>query len=88
MSVINKLVAPEYDVLEITTVATIVAIICLTPFVVFSWHATLGNVNFGAFPVWGSLLYLGTISTTTAFVVWNRGVQLLNAASSSLFFLF
>lgn len=46
MSVINKMVAPEYDVLEITTVATIVAIVCLTPFVVINWHATLGNVSF------------------------------------------
>lgn len=88
MSVINKMVAPEYDVLEITTVATIVAIICLTPFVAFSWQATLGTVNFGCFKVWGSLLYLGAISTATAFVMWNRGVQLLNAASSGLFFLF
>ncbi len=87
MSVINKMVAPQYDVLEITTVATIVAIICLTP-VAFSWHVTLGNVNFGSFKVWGSLLYLGAISTATAFVMWNRGVQLLNAASSGLFFLF
>lgn len=31
MSVINKMVAPQYDVLEITTAAAIVAIICLTP---------------------------------------------------------
>ncbi|KRL28696.1 DMT superfamily drug metabolite transporter [Limosilactobacillus frumenti DSM 13145] len=88
MSVINKMVAPTYDVLEITTVATIVAIICLTPFVVASWHSTLGNVNFRTFSVWGSLLYLGAISTATAFVMWNRGVQLLNAASLGLFFLF
>ncbi|WP_367333462.1 DMT family transporter [Limosilactobacillus sp.] len=88
MSVINKMVAPQYDVLEITTAAAIVAIICLTPFVFANWSTTLGHVDFRLFKVWGSLLYLGAISTATAFVMWNRGVQLLNAASSGLFFLF
>lgn len=88
MSVINKMIAPTYDVLEITTVATMVAIICLTPFVVGNWQTTLGHVDFSTFSVWGSLLYLGAISTATAFVMWNHGVQLLNAASSGLFFLF
>lgn len=88
MSVINKMVAPKYDALEITTVATIVAIICLTPFVMVNWTGTLGRVDFANFSVCGSLVYLGAISTATAFVMWNRGLQLLNAASSGLFFLF
>lgn len=88
MSVINKMINPQYDVLEITTVSTAVAIICLTPFVINNWSATFGNVNILAFNVWGALLYLGAISTATAFIMWNRGLQLMQAASSGLFFLF
>lgn len=88
MSVINKLISPEYDVLQTTTVAAIVAIICLTPFVITHWSVTLGQVNFAVFRVWGSLGYLGAVSTALAFVMWNQGLQYLNAASSGLFFLF
>lgn len=33
-------------------------------------------------------MYLGLISTALAFVLWNRGVQMLNAATSGLYFLF
>lgn len=88
MSVINKLIDPHYDVLQVTTVAAMVAVVCLTPLVIMNWQTTLGKVNFAAFHVWGSLFYLGAISTATAFVMWNQGVRLLNAASSGLFFLF
>ncbi len=38
--------------------------------------------------IWGGLLYLGVISTACAFMLWNRGLQLLNAASGGLFFFF
>ncbi|WP_243686101.1 DMT family transporter [Lentilactobacillus rapi] len=33
------------------------------------------------------LLYLGCISTALAFVMWNTGLRLVNAATSGLFFL-
>lgn len=88
MSVINKMIAPQYDALQVTTVAAMVAVLCLTPLVIKDWSATLGEVDWAAFKTWGSLLYLGAISTATAFVMWNRGVQLMDAASSGLFFLF
>ncbi|CCF12809.1 putative membrane protein [Brevibacillus laterosporus GI-9] len=38
--------------------------------------------------IWGGLLYLGLISTACAFLLWNRGLQLLNASSGGLFFFF
>lgn len=88
MSVINKMIAPQYDVLQITTIAVLVAIICLTPLVISNWSHTLSNVNFFSFHIWGALVYLGAISTATAFVMWNKGLKYLNAASSGLFFLF
>ena len=88
MSVINKMIDPQYDVLEITTISVLIAICCLTPFVIHNWSGTLSHVNFLAFNIWGSLIYLGVISTATAFVMWNQGLKYLNAASSGLFFLF
>lgn len=88
MSVINKLIDPQYSAIQVTTIAAIVAVICLTPFVMANWNDTLGNINLASINVWGSLLYLGVISTAGAFVMWNRGLQLVNAASSGLFFLF
>ncbi|RJS51517.1 permease-like protein YdzE [Bacillus subtilis] len=36
----------------------------------------------------GCLLYLGIVSTDCAFLLWNRGLQLLNASSGGLFFFF
>ncbi|MEW6048148.1 MAG: EamA family transporter, partial [Bacillota bacterium] len=33
------------------------------------------------------VLYLALVSTALAFFLWNRGFELLNAASASLFFL-
>lgn len=88
MSVINKLIAPQYNVLQVTTLTTLVAIVALTPLVIHNWSATLGQVNFTAFNVWDALLYLGAVSTEIAFVMWNQGLKYLNAASSGLFFLF
>lgn len=87
MSVINKMIAPQYDVLQITTLSVLVAIIVLTPLVMRNL-SQISNVNFLSFNVWGSLLYLGAISTATAFVMWNQGLKYLNAASSGLYFLF
>jgi len=31
-------------------------------------------------------LYLGIVSTVLAFILWNRGLQLLNASSGGFFF--
>lgn len=33
-------------------------------------------------------MYLGITSTACAFLLWNRGLQLLNASSGGLFFFF
>lgn len=36
----------------------------------------------------GGLIYLGVISTAIAFLLWNRGLQMLNASSGGVFFFF
>lgn len=76
----------HYSSLQITIMSTIIAIICLTP-VVFTDTASLVNIDFLEPKIILSLLYLGVISTALAFVMWNRGLTLVNSSSSGLFFL-
>lgn len=85
MSVLIKLVPRDYSAIQVTTIATATALVCLSPIVYIQrstehWHyLTQPTIIF-------CLLYLGVISTAVAFVMWNRGLQLMNAASSGLFF--
>ncbi|OVE97098.1 putative transporter [Companilactobacillus bobalius] len=76
----------HYSSLQITIMSTIVAVISLTP-VVFMNTASLVNIDFLEPKIILSLLYLGVISTALAFVMWNRGLTLVNSSSSGLFFL-
>jgi uncharacterized membrane protein len=87
MSVLIKRVPSNYSPIVVTTYSILVAIIILTPFV---W-VNLDEVNFSQLThptVWGGLLFLGIISTACAFILWNRGLQRINASSGGLFFFF
>ncbi|WP_195510365.1 DMT family transporter [Clostridium tyrobutyricum] len=87
MSVLIKKVSGKYDSLQITIYATFVAIVCLTPFVINNF-SVFNNIHFTDSKIIFSLLYLGIVSTAVGFVMWNKGLQLMNAGSSGLFFLF
>ncbi|WP_334341458.1 DMT family transporter [Companilactobacillus sp. HBUAS56275] len=76
----------HYSSLQITIMSTMIAIICLTP-VVFTNKLNLTNIDFLEPKIVLSLLYLGVISTALAFVMWNKGLTLVNSSSSGLFFL-
>ena len=59
----------------------------LTPFV----YKGLAEIHISKLTdptIGGGLLYLGIVSTALAFILWNRGLQLLNASSGGLFFFF
>lgn len=87
MSVLIKRVPEQYSQIVVTGYAILVAIVLLTPFTV----SRLAALDFQAMmhpAVWGSLLYLGVISTACGFLLWNRGLQMLNASSGGLFFFF
>lgn len=88
MSVLVKLINPHYSVLQVTTIDADIAVGCLTPHVLSHWATTFGHYRLISLSIGGSFLYLGLISTALAFVLWNRGVQMLNAATSGLYFLF
>ncbi|MFB7160057.1 DMT family transporter [Lysinibacillus sp. NPDC056232] len=87
MSVLIKRVPEQYSQIVVTSYGTLVAIIVLTPLAI----PRLINLDFHAMAepsIWGGLLYLGVISTACGFLLWNRGLQMLNAASGGLFFFF
>ncbi len=87
MSVLIKRVPEQYSPIVVTSYATLVAIALLTPFTI----SRLDELDFQAMmhpSIWGGLLFLGIISTACGFLLWNRGLQMLNASSGGLFFFF
>ncbi len=86
MSVLLKRVPNEYSPLVVTTYAIGVATLILTPDVLS--HGVF-HTDIGARPeLWGGILYLGIVSTAGAFVLWTRGLQLVDAGSGGLYFFF
>jgi drug/metabolite transporter (DMT)-like permease len=87
MSVLVKRVPSDYSQIVVTTYSILVALIVLTPFVLGRLHAI--PISQLAHPaIWGGVLYLGIVSTAGGFLLWNRGLQMLNASSGGLFFFF
>ncbi|MQS96588.1 DMT family transporter [Companilactobacillus halodurans] len=85
MSVLIKKVR-TYSSLQITIMSTIVAVVCLTPFIL-SDMKSLTSINFLDPKVFLSLLYVGAVSTSVAYVMWNKGLKVISASSSGLFYL-
>lgn len=88
MSVLLQLIDPKYDALQVTFLAVVVAWVTLTPWVIYRWPATLGQVHLTATTVMLQIGYLGAVSTALAFVMWNAGLRRFNSNLSGLFFLF
>lgn len=87
MSVLVKRVPSDYSPIVVTTYSILVALIVLTPLVLGRLHSI--NVSQLITPtIWGGVLYLGIVSTAGGFLLWNRGLQMLNASSGGLFFFF
>lgn len=87
MSVLVKLLPSDYSQIVVTTYSILVALIVLTPFVLPRLHEI--NISQLTPPtIWGGLLYLGIVSTAGGFLLWNRGLQMLNASSGGIFFFF
>ncbi|MGN1386421.1 MAG: DMT family transporter [Bacillus sp. (in: firmicutes)] len=87
MSVLVKKIPEDYSQIVVTFYAAFIAVVVLTPFVIPRLPAIDWN-EFMEPTIWGGLLYLGVISTSLAFLLWNRGLQMLNASSGGIFFFF
>ena len=87
MSVLIKRLPTDYSQIVITAYAVFIAVVVLTPFVIQRYPQV--PLNELAQPdILGGLLYLGVISTSLAFLLWNQGLQMLNASSGGTFFFF
>ncbi|KAF0824650.1 DMT family transporter [Cytobacillus firmus] len=87
MSVLVKCLPSDYSQIVVNTYATLIAFVVLTPFVITRLPKL--NINELTNPtIWGGLLYLGIVSTAIAFLLWNRGLQMLNASGGGVFFFF
>ncbi|MED3963026.1 DMT family transporter (plasmid) [Niallia taxi] len=87
MSVLVKRIPSSYSQIVVTTYSILVALIVLTPFVL-PRLPELNMIQLTHPTIWGGLLYLGIISTAGGFLLWNRGLQMLNASSGGIYFFF
>src|SRR3954470_3869587 len=87
MSVLIKRLPSDYSQIVVTTYSILVALFVLTPFVLPRLSTI--SISQPTHPtIWGGLLYLGIVSTACGFLLWNRGLQMLNASSGGIFFFF
>jgi drug/metabolite transporter (DMT)-like permease len=87
MSVLIKKIPPGSSLIVVTAYAILVATIAMTPLALSQMKVEHLHVLSQPM-VWGGVLYMGTISTAGAFYFWNKGLQLVEAGSGSLYFFF
>ena len=86
MSVLIKRVPRNYSSLVVTTYGIGVAAVLIAPMALYempSW-----SLMWSRSELWAGTLFVGIVSTAGAFFLWNRGLQLMDASSGSLFFFF
>lgn len=87
MSVLVKRIPAGYSLIVVTTYAMLVATVIITPFTLPHMDTVIHAVL--ARPVlWAGVLYLGIVSTAGAFFLWNKGLQMVDAATGGLYFFF
>lgn len=87
MSVLLKFLA-KYSVVILTFYGVLIAFLILTPYSLY-WLLTAADFSAMAMPgIWGSVLYLGFISTTAGFCLWNKGLTYMDASIGGLFLFF
>ncbi|MBQ1876332.1 MAG: DMT family transporter [Selenomonas sp.] len=84
MSVLVKFLH-HYSVVTVTFYSVLIAFLVLTPYGLW-WLFTQADYTAMAAPsIWGSVLYLGFISTTAGFCLWNKGLTYMDASIGGLF---
>lgn len=87
MSVLLKFLA-GYSVFTVTFYSLLIAFLTLTPYGLY-WLLTSADYRAMAEPsVWGSVLYLGFLSTIAGFCLWNKGLLYMDASIAGLFMFF
>lgn len=84
LSVYVKVASWKMDSLTITTYAILFGLLFTTPFAARE-AMMVWPVSSGGFWGMAGILYLGVISTAGAFFLWNKGLEMVEAGSGSLF---
>ncbi|AMA71566.1 MULTISPECIES: DMT family transporter [Aneurinibacillus] len=87
LSVLAKKASLHYSPLVVTTYSIFWAITFTTPVMVVEW-GFLPVQNLDEWSTWFAVLYVGIVSTAGAFYLWNKGLQLVEAGTGSMFFFF
>lgn len=87
MSVLIKLIPSNYSQLVVTTYAILIATVIITPSVVSQIDTTQIHTLLQP-AIWSGILYIGIVSTAVAFFLWNKGLQMVDAARGGLYFFF
>jgi len=86
-SVMVKRIANKYSSLTITTYSTGVALLFMTPVMLFDVKAE-DMIHLKEFPILMAVLFLGIIATAAAFFLWNKGMELMEAGIGSIYYFF
>ena len=87
MSVLVKFLS-KYSVITVTFYSVLIAFLCLTPYGLW-WLTSDADIGSMVSPdICGSVLYLGFISTTAGFCLWNKGLTYMDASIGGLFMFF
>lgn len=87
MSILLKLLS-HYSVFALTFYSVLIAFITLSPYGLW-WLTSAADFTALAQPqIWGSILYVGMISTTAGFVLWSKGLTYMDASIGGLFMFF
>lgn len=86
MSVLLKLL-PDYSPIVLTFYGVAVAVVLLAPYSI-GWLLHTDWMPMYAPRIWSSVLYLGAISTSVGFCLWNKGLLLMDASVGGLFLFF
>ena len=87
MSVLLKFLS-EYPVITVTFYSVLIAFLTLTPYGLYWLLTSADYAAMSAPSVWGSVLYLGFISTTAGFCLWHKGLLYMDASLGGLFMFF
>lgn len=86
LSVYVKIASKKFTSLVITAYSILFAFIFTSPFAFL--ELLKENINLSNTSVILGILYLGLISTAAAFFLWNKGLEIIDASTGSIFFFF
>lgn len=85
-SVLIRGICQKYDTILITIYAMLIGLICDIPFVIYDFmNAGLQVASITPTTII-CIIYIGTVCTAGALTFWNKGLEILDSATCSLFY--